>query len=127
MQNENNYISLVILSGILAMAFAFWKASWINKQNSFNPEKSNRGNIRSKNSTRRSNYQNTGFETFKFNFGRNNNIRVGNIISTICNATNLNGKVIGKIQIFNDYSLVDLPKDLKKETKNQLKNLRIRN
>ncbi len=101
--------------------------SWINKQNSFNTEKSNRGNIRSKNSNRRSNYQNTGFETFKFNFGRNNNIRVGNIISTICNATNLNGKVIGKIQIFNDYSLVDLPKDLKKETKNQLKNLRIRN
>ena len=101
--------------------------SWINKQNSFNSEKSNRGNIRSKNSNRRSNYQNAGFETFKFNFGRNNNIRVGNIISTICNATNLNGKVIGKIQIFNDYSLVDLPKDLKKETKNQLKNLRIRN
>ena len=101
--------------------------SWINKQNSFNSEKSNRVNFRSKNSTRKSNYQNTGFETFKFNFGRNNNIRVGNIISTICNATNLNGKVIGKIQIFNDYSLVDLPKDLKKETKNQLKNLRIRN
>jgi len=101
--------------------------SWIHKQNSFNSEKSNRGNIRSKNSNRRSNYQNVGFETFKFNFGRNNNIRVGNIISTICNATNLNGKVIGKIQIFNDYSLVDLPKDLKKETKNQLKNLRIRN
>ncbi len=101
--------------------------SWINKQNSFNPEKSNRGNMRSKNSSRRSNYQNSGFETFKFNFGRNNNIRVGNIISTICNATNLNGKVIGKIQIFNDYSLVDLPKDLKKETKNQLKNLKIRN
>ena len=101
--------------------------SWINKQNSFNQEKSNRGNIRSKNSNRRSNFQNAGFETFKFNFGRNNNMRVGNIISTICNATNLNGKVIGKIQIFNDYSLVDLPKDLKKETKNQLKNLRIRN
>ena len=101
--------------------------SWINKQNSFNQEKSNRGNIRSKNNTRRSNYQNAGFETFKFNFGRNNNIRVGNIISTICNATNLNGKVIGKIQIFNDYSLVDLPKDLRKETKNQLKNLKIRN
>jgi len=101
--------------------------SWIHRQNSFNSEKSNRSNIRSKNSTRKSNYQNSGFETFKFNFGRNNNIRVGNIISTICNATNLNGKVIGKIQIFNDYSLVDLPKDLKRETKNQLKNLKIKN
>jgi len=101
--------------------------SWINKQKSFNSERANKINNRSKNSARKSNYQNSGFETFKFNFGRNNNIRVGNIISSICNATNLNGKSIGKIQIFNDYSLVDLPKNLKKEDKNQLKNLRIRN
>ena len=36
MQNENNYVALVILSGILAMAFAFRKASWINKQNEGN-------------------------------------------------------------------------------------------
>ena len=36
MQNENNFILLVILSGILAMAFAFWKASWINRQNEGN-------------------------------------------------------------------------------------------
>ena len=36
MQNENNYVALVILSGILAMVFALWKASWINKQNEGN-------------------------------------------------------------------------------------------
>jgi len=36
MQNENNFILLVILSGILSMAFAFWKASWINRQNEGN-------------------------------------------------------------------------------------------
>ena len=36
MQNENNFVLLVILSGILAMAFAFWKASWINRQNEGN-------------------------------------------------------------------------------------------
>ena len=36
MQNENNYLAIVILSGILAMAFAFWKASWIDKQNEGN-------------------------------------------------------------------------------------------
>ena len=36
MQNENNFVLLVILSGILAMAFAFWKASWINTQNEGN-------------------------------------------------------------------------------------------
>ena len=36
MQNENNFVLLVILSGILAMVFAFWKASWINTQNEGN-------------------------------------------------------------------------------------------
>ena len=100
--------------------------SWINKQKSLNSEKSNKIYNRSKSSNRKSNFNNDGLETFKFNYGRNNNIRVGNIISSICTATNLNGKSIGKIQIFNDYSLVDLPKNLKKETKNQLKNLRIK-
>ena len=32
MQNEINYILFVILSGIIAMGFAFWKTSWINNQ-----------------------------------------------------------------------------------------------
>ena len=36
MQNDNNYVALVILSGFLAMAFAFWKASWINRQSEGN-------------------------------------------------------------------------------------------
>ena len=36
MQNENNYIFFVILSGILAMAFAFWRALWVNNQNEGN-------------------------------------------------------------------------------------------
>ena len=101
--------------------------SWIYKQNNPERERSNRNsNNRLRNSNRRSNYQNTGFETFKFNFGKSNRIRVANIISSICNATNINGRTIGKIQIFNDYSLVDLPKNLQKETKEKLKNLKIR-
>ncbi len=37
------------------------------------------------------------------------------------------GRSIGKIQIFNDYSLVDLPRDLHKETKNKLKKIKVRN
>ena len=101
--------------------------SWINKQN-IDRERQNRNlNNRTRNSKKRTNYQNAGFETFKFNGGKSNRIRVANIISSICNATNINGRTIGKIQIFNDYSLVDLPKNLHKETKEKLKNLKIRN
>ena len=102
--------------------------SWIFKQNNFERERSNKNsNNRIRSSNRRSNYQNSGFETFKFNVGKSNRIRVANIISSICMATNINGRTIGKIQIFNDYSLVDLPKNLHTETKQKLKNLKIRN
>ena len=101
--------------------------SWIYKQNIFSNDRSNRNNTnRSRNNNKRSNYQNNSFETFKFKSGKINNIRVGNIISSICTSTNINGRSIGKIQIFEDYSLVDLPKNLNKEIKTKLKNLRIR-
>jgi len=101
--------------------------SWIYKQNIFSNDRSNRNNTnRSRNNNKRSNYQNNSFETFKFKSGKINNIRVGNIISSICTSTNINGRSIGKIQIFEDYSLVDLPKNLNNEIKTKLKNLKIR-
>jgi len=102
--------------------------NWITKQNNSERDRTNKNsNNRIRNSNRRTNYQNTGFETFKFNCGKSNRIRVANIISSICTATNINGRTIGKIQIFNDYSLVDLPNNLHKDTKQKLKNLKIRN
>ena len=101
--------------------------SWIYKQNNIDRNRSNRnGNNRLRNSNRKNNYQNDSFETYKFNFGKFDGVRVANIISSICNSTNINGRSIGKIQIFNDYSLVDLPRDLHKETKNKLKKIRVR-
>ncbi len=102
--------------------------SWIHKQNNTDRNRSNRNiNNRMRNSNRRNNYQNDSFETYKFNFGKFDGVRVANIISSICNATNINGRSIGKIQIFNDYSLVDLPRDLHRETKNKLKKIKVRN
>jgi len=102
--------------------------SWINKQNNTDRNRPNRNsNNRMKNSNRRNNYQNDFFETYKFNFGKFDGVRVANIISSICNSTNINGRSIGKIQIFNDYSLVDLPRDLHRETKNKLKKIKVRN
>ena len=101
--------------------------SWIYKQNNTDRNRSSRnGNNRLRNSSRRNNYQNDSFETYKFNFGKFDGVRVANIISSICNSTNINGRSIGKIQIFNDYSLVDLPKDLHSETKNKLKKIKVR-
>ena len=102
--------------------------SWLYRQNNSDRNRSNRnGNNRMRNTNRRNNYQNDSFETYKFNFGKMDRVRVANIISSICTTTNINGRSIGKIQIFNEYSLVDLPRDLHGEVRNKLKDLRIRN
>ena len=102
--------------------------SWIYRQNNSERNRSNRnGNNRLRNSNKRNNYHNDSFETYKFNFGKIDRVRIANIISSICTATNINGRSIGKIQIFNDYSLVDLPRDLHRETKNKLRNLKVSN
>ncbi len=101
--------------------------SWIYKQNHNDRERySKKGQNRSRNSNKRSIHQNEAFETFRFDYGRSNKVRIPNIISSICTATNINGRAIGKIQVFNDFSLVDLPKNLNKETVMKLKNLKIK-
>ena len=101
--------------------------SWINKQSNFEGERySRRNNSKQRNSGKRSSNQNESYETFKFDVGKANKIKVANIISSICSATSINGRSIGKIQIFNDFSLVDLPKNLKRDTKAKLKNLKIK-
>ena len=108
--------------------FIYEDESWLYRQNNSDRNRSNRnGNNRMRNTNRRNNYQNDSFETYKFNFGKMDRVRVANIISSICTSTNINGRSIGKIQIFNEYSLVDLPRDLHGEVRKKLKNLRIRN
>ena len=36
MDSINNSLSLIIMSGVLAMVFSFWKTSWITKQSEGN-------------------------------------------------------------------------------------------
>ena len=101
--------------------------SWINRQNISERDRNTRkGQNRSRNFNKKSNNNNNGFETFRFEYGKVNRIRIPNIISSICSSTNINGRAIGKIQVFNDFSLVDLPKNLNRETINKLKNLKIK-
>ena len=101
--------------------------SWIYKQTHNDRERySKKVQNRTRNSNKKSIHQNNSFETFRFEYGRSNKIKIPNIISSICSATNINGRAIGKIQVFNDFSLVDLPKNLNKETILKLRNLKIK-
>ena len=127
MQDEEIAMAAIYLAVGKKPFFIEDDESWINKQNYNERDRfSRKNNIRQRSNSKRANHQNDGFETFKFDFGKINKIKVANIISSICSSTNINGRSIGKIQIFNDFSLVDLPKNLKKETIIKLKNLKIK-
>jgi ATP-dependent RNA helicase DeaD len=64
-----------------------------------------------------------GMETYRLEVGRNNDVQPGNIVGAIANEAKLESRNIGRIKIFDDYSLVDLPEGISKEVIAHLKNV----
>lgn len=64
---------------------------------------------------------NEGMERFRLEVGRKHGVKPGNIIGCIANEAGLDGEFIQKLQIEDDYSLVDLPDGMPKEVFNELK------
>ena len=50
-----------------------------------------------------------GMETFRIEVGYDHGVKPGNIVGAIANEADLSSKNMGRIQIFEDHSLVDLP------------------
>jgi len=57
--------------------------------------------------------------------GRKDNIKPGNILGAIANEAEISSEFIGAIQIFQDFTTVDLPDEMLKETLQILKNTRV--
>lgn len=53
-----------------------------------------------------------GMDSFRIEVGHDNGVKPGNIVGAIANEANISSNKIGGIHIFEDYSIVDLPKDL---------------
>jgi ATP-dependent RNA helicase DeaD len=56
-----------------------------------------------------------GMERFRIEVGHNHKVKPGNIVGAIANEADIESKYIGRISIFDDYSLVDLPEGMPKE------------
>ncbi len=59
--------------------------------------------------------------SFRIEVGNNHDVKPGNIVGAIANEAGLDSKNIGHIKIYDDYSLVDLPKGMPKDVFNELK------
>jgi ATP-dependent RNA helicase DeaD len=62
-----------------------------------------------------------GMTRYRIEVGHMHDIKPGNIVGAIANEAGIDSQHIGRINIFDDYSLVDLPEGMPKETFMHLK------
>lgn len=62
-----------------------------------------------------------GMQTFRIEVGHMHGVKPGNIVGAIANEASLDSKYIGRIEIYDDYSTLDLPENLSPEQFNHLK------
>ena len=60
-------------------------------------------------------------ERFRLEVGLKHNVKPGNIVGAIANEAGVDSQYIGRINIFDDYSLVDLPEGMPKGAFNNLR------
>ena len=66
-----------------------------------------------------------GMVRFRIEVGHNHQVMPGNIVGAIANEAGLDSKYIGRINIFDDYSTVDMPDEMPKEIFQHLQKVRI--
>jgi ATP-dependent RNA helicase DeaD len=66
-----------------------------------------------------------GMERFRIEVGHKHGVRPGNIVGAIANEADIESQYIGRINIHDDYSLVDLPEGMPREIFNDLKKVRV--
>ena len=64
-----------------------------------------------------------GMERFRVEIGHRDKVKPGNIVGAIANEAGLDSEHIGRINILDDYSLVDLPEGMPRDVFNDLKNV----
>ena len=64
---------------------------------------------------------------YRVEVGYRDRVKPGNLVGAIANESGLQGRMIGRIQIFDTHSLVDLPKGMPDEVYNSLRRLKVMN
>lgn len=66
-----------------------------------------------------------GMQTYRIEVGHAHGVKPGNIVGAIANEANLDSKNIGRIDIYEDYTVLDLPDSLPAPTLDHLKSVRV--
>lgn len=66
------------------------------------------------------------YDTYRVEVGIDHNVQKGDLVGALANEAGLNPRNIGRIKLFQDFSLVDLPKGMPREIFQALQDLRVR-
>jgi ATP-dependent RNA helicase DeaD len=66
-----------------------------------------------------------GMQRYRIEVGHTHGAKPGNIVGAIANEANISSKNIGSIEIYDNFSTVDLPKDMPKATHDTLQKTRV--
>jgi ATP-dependent RNA helicase DeaD len=75
-----------------------------------------KSSFRSARPPRRSDGSEQGMQTYRIEVGSSHDVKPGNIVGAIANEADMDSSSIGRIQIFDDYSTVDLPDSMPEAT-----------
>ena len=68
---------------------------------------------------------NVGMQPYRIEVGHVHGVKPANIVGAIANEAGLDARYIGRIEIFDDYSLLDLPEGMPKEVFDQLQTVTV--
>jgi ATP-dependent RNA helicase DeaD len=74
---------------------------------------------------RDSNVKEEGLQTYRIEVGHDHGVKPGNIVGAIANEAGIDSKHMGRIQINDDYSTIDLPAGMPKDIFDDLKSVRV--
>nr|YP_002049425.1 putative ATP-dependent RNA helicase [Paulinella chromatophora]ACB43215.1 putative ATP-dependent RNA helicase [Paulinella chromatophora] len=88
-----------------------------------------RGTSQRQNGRRENDFSTTDMhmDHFRIEVGWRDHVKPGNIVGAIANEAGIQGRMIGRIQIFDDYSTIDLPKGMPEGVFQSLKYLKVMN
>ena len=66
-----------------------------------------------------------GMETYRIEVGHVHGVKPGNIVGAIANEADLESRFIGRIDIHDDHSILDLPEGMPEDTMRHLQNVRV--
>ncbi len=92
-----------------------------SRRNESNKGRSKEKNKPKKNRDRSDSRLEVGMERFRLEVGHKHEVKPGNIVGAIANEAGLDSKHIGRIEIHDDYSVIDLPSGMPKDIFNTLK------